>query len=243
MKAPLVIREEDPVVFAVKFFATASIRLPIALANPKWRAKEQAEFDALMAPGDLASGSILIPTGGTTGGVKLAIHDWASLHAGARAVQDFLGGGAIHSCCVLPLYHVSGLMQLLRSFVSGGSIRFDENETEGCCLSLVPTQLQRMMQTSECIRKLNTARIIFVGGAAMPLGVERKAREFKLPVVPVYGMTETAAMIAAVPNQDFLAASGAGAVPLGDAKFRRVGACSQPFPLQGLPRARKHRPR
>lgn len=215
-KTLLVIQEADPVAFAVKFFAAASIGLPMALANPKWSATEQGEFDALMASDEPESGSILIPTGGTTGGVKLAIHDWASLHAAALAVQDFLGGGAVHSSCVLPLHHVSGLMQLVRSFVSGGSIRFDEDVVDGRCLSLVPTQLQRMMQADVSTRKMNTASAVFVGGAAIPRGIEQKVRKLKLPVVPVYGMTETAAMIAAVPNQDFLAAPGIGAVLLGD---------------------------
>ena len=215
---PLVIREEDPTAFAVMFFAAASCRLPIALANPRWGVTEKEEFDALMAKEAPPPGSILIPTGGTTGGVKLAIHDWASLRAGALAVRDFLGGGAVHSSCVLPMHHVSGLMQLLRAFHSGGSIRFDGEPGAGCCLSLVPTQLRRMMRTPEGIRKLNTARIVFVGGAGMPPGVAEKARQLKLPVVPVYGMTETAAMIAAVPNRDFLAGSDAGAVLLGDAE-------------------------
>jgi O-succinylbenzoic acid--CoA ligase len=216
---PAIIQEEDPVSFAVDFFVAASMRRPLVLANPGWGAKERGEFEALIASDGIAAGSILIPTGGTTGGVKLAIHDWESLSAAACAVQDFLGGGAIHSCCVLPLHHVSGLMQLIRSFVSDGTIRFDESETNGCCLSLVPTQLQRMMQDAESIRKMNRSRVVFVGGAAMPKSVEQKARELKLPVVPVYGMTETAAMIAALPNEDFLASSDAGAVPLGDAKI------------------------
>lgn len=213
----VVIQDEDPLAFAVKFFAAVSLRLPIVLANPKWGAKEKGEFDTLTASGDIAAGSILIPTGGTTGGVKLAIHDWESLSAAASAVQEFLGGAAVHSCCVLPLHHVSGLMQLMRSFISGGSIRFDEGKTEGRCLSLVPTQLKRLMQTDEGIRKLNTAQTVFVGGAAMPEAIERRARELRLPVVPVYGMTETAAMVAAIPNADFLASAVAGAVPLGDA--------------------------
>lgn len=214
----LVLREEDPVAFAAAFFAAASLRHPIILANPKWGSKEEEQFEHLMELEELAAGSILIPTGGTTGGVKLAIHDWGSLRTSACAAQAFLGGGAVHSCCVLPLHHVSGLMQLLRSFVSGGSISFHENETKGRCLSLVPTQLQRLMQSREGIRKMNTADVIFVGGAAMPEPVQYQAREFRLPVVPVYGMTETAAMIAAIPNVDFLAAADSGAVMLGDAR-------------------------
>ncbi|MFO8026142.1 MAG: AMP-binding protein [Opitutales bacterium] len=213
-----VIREEDPIAFAAAFFAAASMRLPVALANPKWGAKEQEQFDHLMELGEPPAGSILIPTGGTTGGVKLAIHDWRSLCSSARAAQAFLGGGAVHSCCVLPLHHVSGLMQLLRSFVSGGSISFNGNDTAGRCLSLVPTQLQRLMQSVDGIRKMNTAHMIFVGGAAMPESVEQQARDLRLPVVPVYGMTETAAMIAAIPNGDFLASVDPGAVMLGDGR-------------------------
>lgn len=217
--AACILRETNPFVFAEQFFAATALRLPVALANPNWGAREAAQFDHLMQQEAPTAGTIRIPTGGTTGGVKLAIHDWASLQAGASAVQNFLGGGPVDACCVLPLYHVSGLMQLLRSFLSGGSIRFDEKDPGGRCLSLVPTQLQRMMQTREGIRKLETAGTVFVGGAAMPRAVEQKARELKLPVVPVYGMTETAAMVAAVPKEDFLAAPGAGAIPLGDARL------------------------
>lgn len=216
LRAPLIIRAEDPIAFAGSFFAAVSLRRPVVLANPRWGAQERQQFDRLMAQGAPAAGSILIPTGGTTGGVKLAIHDWASLCASAHAAQAFLGGGAVHVCCVLPLHHVSGLMQLLRAFVSGGSIRFDENETAGRCLSLVPTQLQRWMRTAGGIRKMTAARVVFVGGAAMPESVQQRARELQLPVVPVYGMTETAAMLAAIPNADFLAIPNSGAVLLGD---------------------------
>jgi len=215
----VVIREEEPVAFAVKFFAAVSMCRPVVLANPRWGRKERSEFEELMASDEPAAGAIAIPTGGTTGGVKLAVHDWHSLSAAAFAVRDFLGGGAVHSCCVLPLHHVSGLMQLLRSFLSGGSICFDQSDAEARCLSLVPTQLQRLMQSKEGIRKLDTTRVVFSGGAAMPASVAQKARELRLPVVPVYGMTETAAMVAAIPGADFLASPDAGAVPLGDTQF------------------------
>jgi O-succinylbenzoic acid--CoA ligase len=168
----------------------------------------------------LQPGSILIPTGGTTGGVKLAIHNWSSLCAASAGLQAFLGGGPIHSCCVLPLYHVSGLMQLVRSLVTGGRVRFDDGELSGYCLSLVPTQLQRALQDPERACKLGAASVIFVGGAPMPEELAERARYLKLPIVPVYGMTETAAMCAAIPQQDFLTNPEAGAVPIGDTRFR-----------------------
>ena len=53
----------------------------------------------------------------------------------------------------------------------------------------------------------------------MPESLAKEARELKLPVMPVYGMTETAAMVAAIPVADFLTDSRAGAIPIGDAKI------------------------
>ncbi len=237
-----IICEDDPVDFAAAFFATLSMKVPVILANPKWGEREWMEFDSLVYPAiafgqvgvpplggqlDAASRlkaglqpcSILIPTGGTTGGVKLAVHNWASLVAASEGVQKFLRGGPINSCCLLPLYHVSGLMQLVRSFVSCGRIRFDDAEVEGDCLSLVPTQLLRALQSETSIQKLNTAHAIFVGGGPMSRELAQKVRDLKLPVIPVYGMTETAAMCAAVPADDFLVDLSAGAVPIGDTQF------------------------
>jgi O-succinylbenzoic acid--CoA ligase len=228
----MVIDQIDPHDFTVEFFAAVSVGRSIALANPNWGAQERKQFDALLGRGlpplgGLISGNnclnvgdqarvILIPTGGTTGGIKLATHTWETLEAACKAVQQFLGGAAIDSCCVLPLYHVSGLMQLLRAYHSGGSIRFDEDDVEARCVSYVPTQLQRALFDEKRIQALSRTRVIFVGGAPMPESLAAQARAHKLPVMPVYGMTETAAMVAAIPVADFLADSRAGALPLAE---------------------------
>ena len=232
----IVIDRTDPHDFTVEFFAAILAGRSVALANPNWGAQEREEFNALVganiAPLDsLSSGAnysnacrqnkvILIPTGGTTNGLKLAIHTWETLETSCIRVQQFLGGAAIDSCCVLPLYHVSGFIQLLRAYHSGGYIRFDEDDVEGYCLSYVPTQLRRALFDEERIRALITTRVIFVGGAPMPEPLAKEARELKLPVMPVYGMTETAAMVAAIPVADFLADSRAGALIIGDAKIK-----------------------
>jgi O-succinylbenzoic acid--CoA ligase len=225
---PVVIDQTDPYDFTVEFFAAVLAGRSIALANPKWGAQEREQFDALLGPGSpplssatrLKSGRqtkvILIPTGGTTNGIKLATHNWETLEVACKGVQQFLGAAAINSCCVLPLYHVSGLMQLLRAYHSGGYIRFDEDEVEGRCLSYVPTQLRRVLLDEKRTQALTTTRVIFVGGAPMPESLAEEARELKLPVMPVYGMTETAAMAAAIPVEDFLADPRAGALPIGD---------------------------
>ena len=235
----VLIAEAHPISFAASLFASVDLKVPVILANPNWGRKEWEELSILVDPAlsfgvsgklsavkcdftDLKPGAILIPTGGTTSGVRLAIHTWSSLSASVPGLQAFLGGGAIHCACQLPLYHVSGLMQILRSLQTGGYIHFDKNVYEGDCLSVVPTQLQRAMERSDEIRKLKMARAVFVGGSAMPESVAMQARTLRLPVIPVYGLTETAAMVAAVPNQEFLKDSKAGAVALGEAGFSIV---------------------
>ena len=231
----IVINRRDPHGFIVDFFAAIMVERSIALANPRWGAREREQFDTLIGQGTVPSDSlssganyhnaccqnkvILVPTGGTTNGIKLAIHTWKTLEAACEGVKQFLGGAAIDSCCVLPLYHISGLIQLLRAYHSGGYIRFDEEEVKGCCLSYVPTQLHRALFDEKCIQALSTTRVIFVGGAPIPESLAQDARKLNLPVMPVYGMTETAAMVAAIPVTDFLTDSRAGAIPIGDSKM------------------------
>ena len=162
------------------------------------------------------TGTILIPTGGSTAGVKFAAHTWQTLLAACNGLSELLGEGPIHSCCVLPLFHVSGLMQLVRSFVTAGRIIFTDFKAlqagqlpvfppDALCLSLVPTQLQRIMTQQNSVDWLRTLRVIVVGGSATPSSVIEQARALQLPVMLSYGMTETAAMVAALPAAGFLA--------------------------------------
>jgi len=215
----LELESRDPVVLAAAFLSAVRRKLPVVLVNPAWGEGERAQFERLMAGATPRSGAILIPTGGTTGGVKLAEHEWASLQAAALGLQDFLGGGPIDSCCLLPLHHVSGLMQVVRAVVTGGRVWFDAAGTAGRCLSLVPTQLQRALGDAEAVAALRQTRVIFVGGAPMGPDLAEAARQAQLPLMPVYGMTETAAMVAAVPTENFLKNSRSGALPIGEASI------------------------
>ncbi len=239
----VLIAESDPVRFAAAFFAALQLRVPTILANRRWGRLEWREvarqFDpalmfgaAPLSPGkrgcrlpQSAPSTILIPTGGSSGGVKFAVHRWETLAAACEGMPGLIGPGPVNHCCVLPLFHVSGLMQLMRSFVSGGRLaftdlkglhagRFPDIEPGTLCLSLVPTQLQRLMTSKAAVRRLLLARAIFLGGAPAPDSVLGRARELRLPVFLSYGMTETAAMVAALPPDEFLAGQTNAGRPL-----------------------------
>ena len=94
----------------------------------------------------------------------------------------------------LPHNHVGGLMVLWRSFLSGGSI-VDKFELPLNYISLVPTQLQRMIGNIDELKKLQTIKCILVGGSILPKGLKKTCSEFNLKIFETYGMTETCSLI------------------------------------------------
>jgi len=166
---------------------------------------------------------IMIPSGGTTGGLRFAVHTWESLSVATRGLQQWLGGGAINSVCFLPLHHVSGLMQVVRSFVTGGHLwledwseidrgNFPEIDGKSVVTSLVPSQLERLRHVPAAAAWLRRFHCVFLGGARASASLLAWARDERIRLAPGYGMTETAAQVATVRPEDFLAGGTAAEV-------------------------------
>jgi o-succinylbenzoate---CoA ligase len=241
----IVLAEPDPIKFLACWIAAASTPHRLVLANPDWQSHEWQQLYALVQP-DIVIGTapaqdqiqpnpkpidqlptqvILIPTGGTSGQLKFAIHTWATLTAAIEGLQQYFQIPQINSCCVLPLYHVSGLMQAVRSLVTGGQLtlhpwkslesgRFPAIQPHSF-LSLVPTQLLKLLDRDlpEMVEFLQTFEAIFLGGAPAWDSLLDRARQLNLPIAPTYGMTETAGQIATLKPVDFLAGhTGCGQV-------------------------------
>lgn len=161
-------------------------------------------------------GWIMIPTGGSSGRIRFAIHTWNTLTASVTGFMQHFQVTQINSFCVLPLYHVSGLMQFMRSFVSGGkfiTLPFKSIEMDKAVaavfpadffLSLVPTQLQRLLQSPTLTQWLAQFHTILLGGAPAWTDLLNTARQHRIRLAPTYGMTETAAQIATLKPEEFL---------------------------------------
>ena len=211
-RSHLVIATADPDEFITDFLAGIVIGLPIFLASPSWGQSEWQQLQAIITSGNHQQhqGQIMIPTGGTSGQLKFAIHTPTTLTASVQGFQEFYQVAAIDSYCILPLHHVSGLMQLWRSLMTGGQLllpnkqqHFSPSLPPHVFISLVPTQLQRLLPTqADWLRQF---RAVLVGGASVWPDVLDLARQAQIPLSLSYGMTETAAMVAALPPQDFLA--------------------------------------
>lgn len=156
---------------------------------------------------------IMIPTGGSSGKIKFAIHNWSTLEASVLGFQTYFNCNSINSFCTLPLYHVSGLMQFMRSFLSLGNLiicpyQLLKTTTINCdprdfFISLVPTQLQLLIELiPDWLAEFKT---ILLGGAPASRKLLEQARQHQLPLAATYGMTETASQIVTLKPQDFLA--------------------------------------
>jgi O-succinylbenzoic acid--CoA ligase len=247
---PVVVAEALPAHFLAAALATIARSLPVALARPHWSTTERAQAAAQLRPGnwfgpdapwpdvypqtnyDPAAwrGAILIPTGGSGGRVRWAIHDWGTLAAAARALETFLGDGPFTHVSTLPPWHVSGLMPAVRALETGGQLWLDDwksveggtpptTDAESAVISLVPTQLLRLLDKPALVEWLRSTRAILLGGAAPPPGLLERAREFRLPVALAYGLTETAAAAAVQPPADFLAGEPPAVTPLSHARL------------------------
>jgi O-succinylbenzoic acid--CoA ligase len=220
---PAVIEETDPERFRQAFAHAVSGGGPVFLADPAWGARERGQLAALLEapiPGPQPLGSrgwLMIPSGGTGGTLKFARHDEETIAAAVLGFSQAYGVRQINAVGVLPLHHVSGLMAWMRCVLTGGEyLPWDWKQLEAgrapslagsgdWFLSVVPTQLQRLLALPDMVAWLRRFRVIWVGGGPVWPELAEAAARAELPLALSYGMTETAAMVAGQRPGDFLA--------------------------------------
>ena len=149
----------------------------------------------------------VIRTSGTTGASKAVELTYANHLASARASAAAFGVEAGDRwLCPLPLHHVGGLNVLIRSAINRTTVvlhrGFDADRVratfeagEVTLASLVPTMLVRLREAG--LRRAPGLRAIALGGGPVPAGLLDWAGQTGIPVVPVYGMTESCSQIVA----------------------------------------------
>lgn len=220
--APVLLAEGDPSRFLFGFLASIGKGNPVVLASAQWPAALWADvpdmhFDTVLgavekpqcrsSKREPSPGSIFIATGGSGGKLRFAVHTWQSLSAGITGYRKFFEKQAINCVSLLPLHHVGGLMPCLRTFVTGGQLLLgDWKAAEAGVLpkisfseshiSLVPTQLSRLLQTPGGVDWLRGFEAVLIGGGPSSQPLLSEAQRAGIPLYVAYGMTETAGTIA-----------------------------------------------
>lgn len=196
----------------------------VFLCDPHWSETERTAAAALLAQADawpasdpVAEGWLCIRTGGSGGGLKFARHDERTLTAAVEGFRGYFGLERINTVGVLPPWHVSGLMARVRCVATGG-------EYLGCewkaleagrlpplapardwVISIVPTQLQRLLASTAGTQWLRGFKVVLLGGGPTWRELADAAAAAGVRASLSYGMTETAAMVAAQHPEEFLA--------------------------------------
>ena len=176
--------------------------------------KSDAELDPEMLDPDAPA--TLIFTSGTTGRPKAAVLSHGAHAASAAAWAAFLRPAPTDrwlSC--LPFHHVAGLAMIDRSARWGLPLdihdRFDPAAVSAALqtgrishVSLVGTMLRSLLDVPEEVAGggpvAPTVRAILLGGERTPAELIVAAIQAGLPVVPTYGLTETASGVVALPT-------------------------------------------
>ena len=199
----------------------------------------------LEAPSALPAGNgLVLSTGGSSGGRQLCFQPSIHLDRSAAATGRWLQAIGLNASQVivwnpLPFQHVSGLMPWWRAqqwnvahvwlppalmkspqaLLEESSARSDWDSMP-MLLSLVPTQLGRLLSDPAGVRWLQAMALIWVGGAALSDELAEKARASSIRLAPCYGSTETAAMVVAQSPERFLDGEDGVGEPLDDIELR-----------------------
>jgi O-succinylbenzoic acid--CoA ligase len=229
----------DPPLLAERLERLWEAGAVVALAAPLEQAQLRAALPRRMP--EFWGGGVVLGTGGSSGSRRWCLQPLAHLQAAARATCQWLraqnlepAGSVLFN--PLPLHHVSGLMPLVRARQWGASLCWLAPELmrdparlvleaplpadRAAVLSLVPTQLQRLIEDPAALRWLAGFAVIWIGGAGLAPELADRSRQAGLRLAPCYGSTETGAMVCALAPDRFLAGAAGCGQPLPHAALR-----------------------
>lgn len=143
--------------------------------------------------------AVIMNTSATTGEFKAVPIKWRQIYSHVKASQKSLGVTPVDNwLIVLPMYHIGGLVVLMRSLYNGTQVtileKFDEEpiiklieNNKINMMSVVPTMLNKMLD------KINehNLRVVLVGGEFIPKPLVEKSISKNIAIYKTYGMTET----------------------------------------------------
>jgi acyl-CoA synthetase (AMP-forming)/AMP-acid ligase II len=194
------------------------------------RSRTMNESSTAEATGDDIA--LLLHTSGTTSRPKQVPLLHRNVSASVRAIVNHYGLGASDvSYCVMPLFHVHGLVAcLFAALAAGGSVVVPERvsprgfweslQRDGVTwFSAAPTLHQMLLDkrpSSGSAPTRNSLRFVRSCSSALPRQLsERMESEFEAPILQAYGMTEGSHQIASNPLPPRLRLAHSVGIPTG----------------------------
>lgn len=164
----------------------------------------------------------IIHTSASSGKPKAAMHSFSNHYYSAMgSAQNLPFGPGDCWLLSLPLYHVGGYSMLFKSLLGGGALAIPSLGTslaESLAsfpvthLSLVPTQLYRMLRTDGGPERLRSLKALLLGGSAVSALLLREAIREHVPLYLTYGSTEMSTQVTTSPSPVTSAQGDSGVV-------------------------------
>jgi O-succinylbenzoic acid--CoA ligase len=147
----------------------------------------------------------VIATSGSSGEAKAAVHSWGNHFYSAQGSAETIP--LTHTdrwLLSLPLYHVSGLGIIVRCLLSGAGLVIptdpdpitDIARGKITHVSLVASQLMRLLAVEKNHAVLRSLKCILLGGGAIPRTLIDKSVKLGLNIYLSYGLTEMTSQVA-----------------------------------------------
>ena len=206
----------DPEVLAIE---------DLAASRPFAQARGSVE------PTDSESPAVIVATSGTTGKPKGAVLSHGQLAASAAAWNVFLPP-ATGWLASLSLAHVGGIGIVWRAALAGVPVVIPAGVDAAALLaalaerpvshvSIVAAQLARLLEAAAGAAPPGL-RAVLLGGGPLPPQLVERAIALGWPLVPTYGMTESASGVTALPTSDVRDRPGSAGRPLPGVQLRIV---------------------
>ncbi|HWR01465.1 MAG TPA: o-succinylbenzoate--CoA ligase [Chlorobaculum sp.] len=164
----------------------------------------------------------VIHTSASSGKPKAALHSFTNhWHSATGSAINLPFGPGDCWLLSLPLYHVGGYSMIFKCLTGGGAIAVPEKEAPLAeslerfpvtHLSLVPTQLYRMLRTpggGDLLRKL---KAVLLGGSSVSTPLLEEAIRDKIPFYVSYGSTEMSTQVSTSPRPVTATRADSGAI-------------------------------
>jgi len=170
---------------------------------------------------------LVVETSGSTGVPKRVVLSRRAVLASDRATARRLGGEG-RWLLALPAAYVAGAQVVCRSVAAGEPpVLLEDHDSFAAAVdagapsytSLVPTQLHRMLDSSEDVAALRSLRTVLLGGGPIDPALRARAAGAGVTVVATYGSAETAGGCV----YDGVALDGVGLAVEADGRLRISG--------------------
>jgi len=154
---------------------------------------------------DLDQEATIIATSGSSGEAKAAVHTWGNHFYSAQGSNEVIPlTNKDRWLLSLPLYHVSGIAIMVRCLLAGAGLVVPSDgdlisaieRGKVTHVSMVGTQLQRLLINEKCYSLLRSLKCILLGGSAIPRTLIEHSLELGLNIFLSYGLTEMSSQVA-----------------------------------------------